>query len=91
MATTTPAATSSRPGRFTRRSFAAMTTRRVLLAALGGVLIVAGFVLMATSDGRPDRLLAVLVLFGGLALVLFPTARPSREALSCYWRRYEKK
>ncbi|WIB65798.1 hypothetical protein [Curtobacterium sp. MCBD17_040] len=68
-----------------------MTTRRVLLAALGGVLIVAGFVLMATSDGRLDRLVAVLVLFGGAALVAFPTSRPSREALARYWRRYEKK
>ncbi|MFZ7086571.1 hypothetical protein [Curtobacterium sp. RRHDQ10] len=68
-----------------------MTTRRVLLVTLGGVLIVVGFVLMATSDGRLDRLMAVLVLFGGVALVLFPTARPSREALLRYWRDYENK
>ncbi|MDM7893043.1 hypothetical protein [Curtobacterium caseinilyticum] len=68
-----------------------MTTQRVLLAALGGALIVAGFVLMATSDGRLDRLVAVLVLFCGVALVAFSTSRPSRDALARYWHRHDKK
>ena len=68
-----------------------MTLRRVLLVTLGALLIVAGFVLTATSDGKLDRLVAVLVVFSGVALVLVSTARPGREALVRYWRKYEKK
>lgn len=43
------------------------------------------------SYGMLDRLVAVLVLFGGAAFVLFAKLRPSREALARYWRKYEKK
>lgn len=74
-----------------QRNFAEVTTRRILLTVLGCLLVVTGFVLMAHSDGKLDRLVAVLVLFGGAAFFLFATSRPSREALARYWQKYEKK
>jgi cell division protein FtsW (lipid II flippase) len=67
-----------------------MTPRRVVLATLGALVII-GFVLMAHSDGRLDRLVAFLVIFIGFALVVFTTARPSQAALARYWRKDEKK
>jgi hypothetical protein len=46
---------------------------------------------MAHSDGRFDRLAAVLVIVVGFALLLFTTARPGQAALARYWSRYERK
>ena len=68
-----------------------MTPRRVALMTLGLLVIIIGFVLMAHSDGRLDRLVAVLVIFVGFALVVFTTARPGQAALARYWSKYEKK
>ncbi|TCU50162.1 hypothetical protein [Curtobacterium sp. 458] len=68
-----------------------MTPRRVVLVTLGALVVVIGFVLMAHSDGRLDRLVAFLVIFIGFALVVFTTARPGQAALARYWRKYEKK
>jgi hypothetical protein len=70
--------------------FALMTPRRVALMTLGLLVIIIGFVLMAHSDGRLDRLAAVLVVVG-FALLLFTTARPGQAALARYWSRYERK
>ncbi|PZE60217.1 hypothetical protein [Curtobacterium sp. MCLR17_058] len=58
---------------------------------LGALVIIIGFVLMAHSDGRLDRLVAFLVIFAGFALVVFTTARPGQAALARYWSKYEKK
>ncbi|OIH95841.1 hypothetical protein BIU97_13485 [Curtobacterium sp. MCBA15_009] len=71
--------------------FARMTPRRVVLVTLGALVIVVGFVVMAHSGGRLDRLAAFLVVFIGFALVVSTTARPSRAALARYWSTYEKK
>ena len=71
--------------------FALMTPRRVALMTLGLLVIIIGFVLMAHSDGRLDRLAAVLVVDVGFALLLFTTARPGQAALARYWSRYERK
>lgn len=68
-----------------------MTPRRVVLVGLGALVVIVGFVLMAHSDGRLDRLVAVLVIFVGFALVMFTTARPGQAALARYWNKYEKK
>ncbi|WIB34051.1 hypothetical protein [Curtobacterium sp. MCSS17_005] len=68
-----------------------MTPRRVVLVTLGALVIIIGFVLMAHSDGRLDRLMAFLVIFAGFALVVFTTARPGQAALARYWSKYEKK
>ncbi|WP_146248657.1 hypothetical protein [Curtobacterium sp. MCLR17_044] len=68
-----------------------MTPRRVVLVTLGALVIIIGFVLMAHSDGRLDRLVAFLVIFAGFALVVFTTARPGQAALARYWSKYEKK
>lgn len=68
-----------------------MAARRVVLVTLGVLVIVAGFVLMAFSDGRLDRLVAFLVIFVGFALVVFTTARPGQAALARYWSKYENK
>jgi len=70
--------------------FALVTPRRVVLMTLGLLVIIIGFVLMAHSDGRLDRLAAVLVVVG-FALLLFTTARPGQAALARYWSRYERK
>ncbi|PZF09865.1 hypothetical protein DEI98_10940 [Curtobacterium sp. MCLR17_034] len=58
---------------------------------LGALVIIIGFVLMAHSDSRLDRLVAFLVIFAGFALVVFTTARPGQAALARYWSKYEKK
>ena len=68
-----------------------MTPRRVVLVTLGALVVIIGFVLMAHSDGRLDRLVAVIVIFVGFALVVFTTARPGQAALARYWSKYEKK
>lgn len=68
-----------------------MTPRRLVLVTLGALVIIIGFVLMAHSDGRLDRLVAFLVIFIGFALVVFTTARPGQAALARYWSKYEKK
>ncbi|WIE69537.1 hypothetical protein [Curtobacterium sp. MCLR17_054] len=68
-----------------------MTPRRVVLATLGALVIVIGFVLMAHSDGTLDLVVAVLVIFIGFAVVLFTTARPGQAALARYWEKFEKK
>ena len=68
-----------------------MTPRRVVLATLGALVIVIGFVLMAHSDGTLDLLVAFLVTFTGFAVVLFTTARPGQAALARYWEKFEKK
>ncbi|WP_416264684.1 hypothetical protein ACNANV_05980 [Curtobacterium flaccumfaciens pv. flaccumfaciens] len=68
-----------------------MTPRRVVLATLGALVIVIGFVLMAHSDGTLDLLVAFLVIFIGSAVVLFTTARPGQAALARYWEKFEKK
>ncbi|WIE82839.1 hypothetical protein [Curtobacterium sp. MCPF17_021] len=68
-----------------------MTPRRVVLVTLGALVVIIGFVLIAHSDGRLDRLVAVLVIFVGFALVVFTTARPGQAALARYWSKYEKK
>ncbi|WP_439693814.1 hypothetical protein ACRQ4B_06190 [Curtobacterium sp. SP.BCo] len=49
-----------------------------------------GFMWMARSDGRLDRLVAFLVVFIGFALVVFATARPGQAALTRYWNEEEK-
>lgn len=68
-----------------------MTVRRVVLVILGVLVMIVGFVLMALSDGRFDRLVAFLVIFAGFAVVVFTTGRPGRAALSRYWNEFEKK
>ncbi|PZE66156.1 MULTISPECIES: hypothetical protein [unclassified Curtobacterium] len=68
-----------------------MTPRRVVLATLGALVIVIGFVLMAHSDGTLDLLVAFLVIFTGFAVVLFTTARPGQAALARYWEKFENK
>ncbi|PZF40511.1 MULTISPECIES: hypothetical protein [unclassified Curtobacterium] len=71
--------------------FALVTPRRVVLMTLGLLVIIIGFVLMAHSAGRFDRLAAILVIFVGFALLLFTTARPGQAALARSWSRYERK
>jgi len=68
-----------------------MTPRRVVLATLGALVIVIGFVLMAHSNGTLDLLVAFLVIFIGFAVVLFTTARPGQAALARYWEKFENK
>ncbi len=68
-----------------------MTVRRVVLVILGVLVMIVGFVLMAFSGGRFDRLVAFLVIFAGFAVVMFTTARPGQAALSRYWNKSEKK
>jgi len=68
-----------------------MTPRRVVLATLGALVIVIGFVLRAHSDGTLDLLVAFLVIFIGSAVVLFTTAQPGQAALARYWEKFEKK
>ncbi|MCA5922529.1 hypothetical protein [Curtobacterium oceanosedimentum] len=67
-----------------------MTPRRVVLVTLGALVVIIGFVVMAHSDSRLDRLVAFLVIFAGWALVMFTTARPGQAALARYWSKYEK-
>ncbi|SOC86928.1 hypothetical protein SAMN05660766_0592 [Curtobacterium sp. 314Chir4.1] len=68
-----------------------MTVRRGVLVIPGVLVMIAGFVLMAFSDGRFDRLVAFSVIFAGFAVVVFTTARPGQAALSRYWNKFEKK
>ncbi len=62
-----------------------MSARRIVLVALGALVVIVGFVVMAHSGGRLDRLVAFLVIFTGFAVVVLTTAGPSRAALARSW------